>query len=90
MLLQQAESIAQRSWSVTRFVMYVISSRTELIAFYERRDYQRTGISIAFPEKPDLWVFKVPDLRLELLEKIIVINGANNFAPLPHNDPIKS
>ncbi|WP_347987851.1 N-acetyltransferase [Methylomonas sp. AM2-LC] len=80
-LLQQAELIAQQTWSVNRFVMYVISSRTELIAFYERRSYQRTGVLIAFPEKPDLWVSKVPDLRLERLEKQSDTHSANNFAP---------
>jgi ribosomal protein S18 acetylase RimI-like enzyme len=70
-LLQAAELAAQQTWSANRFVMSVIPCRHELIAFYERRGYRRTGISKAFPINPSLWTPKVADLRLELLEKIL-------------------
>lgn len=70
-LLQAAEMTAQQTWLVNRFVMSVISCRHELIAFYERCGYQRTGISKQFPVNPSLWTAKVADLRLELLEKIL-------------------
>ena len=71
-LLQVAENMAQQVWSVRRFVMNVITCRVELLAFYERRGYQRTGITQPFPINPALWQAKVADLRLELLEKNIV------------------
>jgi ribosomal protein S18 acetylase RimI-like enzyme len=70
-LLQAAENMAQQVWSVQRFVMNVITCRLELLAFYERRGYRRTGITQAFPVNPALWQAKVADLRLELLEKNI-------------------
>jgi len=44
---------------------------TELIAFYERRGYRRTGVSKTFPVNPELWMPKVADLRLEILEKVL-------------------
>jgi hypothetical protein len=51
--------------------MTVISCRNELLAFYERRGYRRTGVSKAFPVNPELWLPKVADLRLEMLEKAL-------------------
>jgi ribosomal protein S18 acetylase RimI-like enzyme len=71
-LLQAAELAAQQSWSVNRFVMVVISCRHELIAFYERRGYRRTGINKAFPVNPTLWTPKVSDLELVILEKTLL------------------
>ena len=70
-LLQTAENMAQQAWPVRRFVMNVITCRLELLAYYKRRGYHRTGIIQAFPVNPVLWQAKVGDLRLELLEKNI-------------------
>jgi len=72
-LLQAAEFAAQKTWSVNRFVMVVISCRHELIAFYERRGYRRTGINKAFPLKPSVWTPKVSDLALVILEKTLLL-----------------
>jgi len=68
-LLAAAEQAAQEAWAVNKSVMSVISCRSELIAFYQRRGYRRTGVSKAFPVNPELWTPKVADLRLEILEK---------------------
>jgi len=68
-LLAAAESIARQNWPVQRFVMSVIPGRLELIAFYQRRGYSRTGVSKPFPVNPALWQPKVEGLRLEKLEK---------------------
>jgi len=70
-LLEAAEQAAQETWSVNKSVMTVISCRNELLAFYERRGYRRTGVSKAFPVNPELWLPKVADLRLEMLEKAL-------------------
>lgn len=42
-LLAEAEKTARTVWGCTRMKMTVISIRDELIAFYERRGYRRTG-----------------------------------------------
>lgn len=70
-LLEVAEHAAQETWSVNKSVMTVISCRNELLAFYERRGYRRTGVSKPFPVNPELWLPKVADLRLEILEKVL-------------------
>ena len=70
-LLEAAELTAQETWFAAKLVMDVISCRNELIAFYERRGYRRTGATRAFPVNPELWTPKVADLRLEILEKVL-------------------
>lgn len=70
-LLFAGEQVAQETWGVSKSVMSVITCRNELIAFYQRRGYRRTGVSTSFPVNPELWLPKVVDLRLETLEKIL-------------------
>ena len=72
-LLLAAEQAAQELWAVNKSVMTVVSCRNELIAYYQRRGYRRTGVSKAFPVNPELWTPKVADLRLEILEKNLSI-----------------
>lgn len=68
-LLAEAEGLAQHIWDVEQFRMHVITIRHELIAFYERRGYMRTGIVSEFPVNPDVWQPKLAGLQLETLEK---------------------
>jgi GNAT superfamily N-acetyltransferase len=73
LLLQVAEETSLQTWLVNRFCMSVISSRHELIAFYQRLGFRQTGKSRGFPVNPLLWTPKVADLRLEILEKVLEI-----------------
>lgn len=69
-LLAEAERIVRDEWRLPTMRMTVIDIRDELIAFYERRGYRRTGIFKPFPYG-DLR-FGAPrrdDLRFEILEK---------------------
>lgn len=75
-LLAAAEAQARQSWTVERLLMAVIPCREELIAFYERRGYRRTGIKKDFPANPALWLPKVTGLSLELLEKPLGVSAA--------------
>lgn len=70
-MLQAAEAMTLREWRVVGFHMAVITLREELIAFYERLGYLRSGEFKKFPENSVLWQPKVPDLTLEYLVKII-------------------
>ena len=70
-MLQAAEAMTMREWRVVGFHMAVITLREELIAFYERLGYERTGEFKNFPDNRALWQPKVPDLTLEYLVKII-------------------
>ncbi len=68
-LMQAAEDFA-RSQQVHRIFMSVITARTELIAWYNRRGYNDTGERKPFPDNP---VFGTPLQPLEfmILEKEI-------------------
>jgi GNAT superfamily N-acetyltransferase len=68
-LLKAAESEAKLDWQVSKAAMYVISVRYELLEFYVRRGYARTGLYKPFPVNPAMWQPKVDNLQLELLEK---------------------
>lgn len=70
-LLDEAETLARRDWVVSAYVMLVITFRSELTAFYERRGYRRTGVMQAFPVNPELWTPRVDGLQMEVLEKPI-------------------
>lgn len=49
-LLAQAEAAARNRFHADTMEMTVIAAREELIAYYERRGYARTGELRAFPE----------------------------------------
>ncbi|HYG05611.1 MAG TPA: GNAT family N-acetyltransferase [Stenotrophomonas sp.] len=72
LLMAEAERIVQQQWGQALMRMTVIDVRAELIAFYERRGYRRTGITKPFPYGDAR--FGVPlrdDLRFEILEKAL-------------------
>lgn len=64
-----AEDYVQQQWAVTRMIMSVITLREELIAYYERRGYRRTGEFEPFPTDLDDTVILVDNLQFEMLEK---------------------
>ena len=67
--LQAAEIAARARFGITRMWMTVISVRDELIAYYERRGYRRTGELKPFPRDAGASVPQVDNLQLEVLEK---------------------
>lgn len=71
-VLLEAERIARDEFGMTDMRMTVIDLREELIAWYERRGYRRTGIKKPFPYGDER--FGLPrrdDLRFEVLEKTL-------------------
>lgn len=71
-VLAEAERQAREDWSCQRMEMTVIDIREELIAFYERRGYRRTGILKPFPYGDARYGEpKRDDLRFEVLEKTL-------------------
>lgn len=72
-LLAYAESYAQQHWGISKFLMHVISVRQELIGFYVRRGYRRTGKVRSFPVNPAMWQPKMDGLQLEQLEKSVPV-----------------
>ncbi len=69
-VLAEAERIVAGQWACPIMRMTVIDVREELIAFYERRGYRRTGIKKPFPYGDARFGLpKRDDLRFEVLEK---------------------
>lgn len=66
-----AEALVQQLWGVHKMWMTVITVRSELIAFYERRGYVRTGRFKPFPADAEDHIFLVENLQFEELEKIL-------------------
>lgn len=71
-VLREAERIAT-GWGCARMRMTVITQRGELIAWYERRGYRRTGETSPFPYGDERFgVPKRPDLRFDVLVKELI------------------
>ncbi|MFD7896608.1 MULTISPECIES: GNAT family N-acetyltransferase [unclassified Streptomyces] len=72
-IIAEAERVARETWGVREMHMTVITVREELIAWYERRGYRRTGKLFPFPYGDER--FGIPqrdDLAFELLVKPLV------------------
>ncbi|NZA27504.1 GNAT family N-acetyltransferase [Luteimonas sp. SJ-92] len=71
-LLGEAERVVREDWRLQAMRMTVLDVRDELIAWYERRGYRRTGRFRPFPYGDAR--FGLPrrdDLRFEVLEKAL-------------------
>lgn len=70
-VLQQIEAIAKKQLLAKKILMFVVSQRSELIAFYERRGYIRTGRIEDYPVHLGIGIPRVEGLTIEYLEKKI-------------------
>ncbi|HAF44570.1 MAG TPA: GNAT family N-acetyltransferase [Gallionellaceae bacterium] len=69
-LMDEAERFARAEWGAVRMQMQVITLRHELIEWYERCGYRRTGETRPFPATdPRFGLPKVAGLQFEVLEK---------------------
>jgi ribosomal protein S18 acetylase RimI-like enzyme len=69
-ILAEAERLARDEWGARGMVMSVLAQRPELIAWYERRGYRRTGETRPFPYgNARFGIPKRPDLTFALLSK---------------------
>ena len=69
-VMAEAERYAREELHLPVMRMAVIDVRDELIAYYERRGYHRTGITKPFPYGDERFgIPKRDDLRFEILEK---------------------
>lgn len=72
-LMGAAEDFARAEWGAARIEMQVIVLRHELIAYYRRRGYRRTGEIRPFPASdPKFGLPKVGGLMFEVLEKTLL------------------
>lgn len=72
LMMQHAERYAREVMAATRMTMTVIDIRDELMAYYQRRGYLRTGIKKPFPYGDERFgIPKRDDLRFEVMEKAL-------------------
>ena len=70
-VLQAAERYAVKNFSVSKFVMVVLSDRDDLISFYERRGYQRNNKESDYPVHLNVGIPKQANLKIEQLIKYV-------------------
>jgi len=71
-LMNEAERFVRAEWGAECIQMQVITLRHELIEWYERRGYWRTGETRPFPASdPRFGLPKVEGLQFEVLEKFL-------------------
>lgn len=68
-IMQAAEATSGKTWHARTITMAVISVRHELIAFYERRGYRRTGRKKPFVADDTHGFPKSQPIEFEVLEK---------------------
>ena len=68
--IHEAERVARADWGTSRMQIWVITLRYELIAYYERLGYRRTGQFRPFPGDPRYGIPRVDGLQFEVLEKV--------------------
>lgn len=68
-ILSQAEIYASTKLKSSKYVMAVVSQRKELIEYYKRRGYTRTGSIHEYPTHLNVGVPLQSDLTVEYLEK---------------------
>ena len=69
-LLNDAEQYAKTQLHAYRIIMSVVDTRTELIAFYERRGYVQTGHSLPYPNDKNVGEPKQPLMLIEMEKDI--------------------
>jgi GNAT superfamily N-acetyltransferase len=69
-ILAEAEHYAITHFGAEMLRMNVLSTRSELLAFYVRRGYCRTGVLLDYPNNTDVGTPKRDDLKIVVLEKL--------------------
>jgi ribosomal protein S18 acetylase RimI-like enzyme len=71
-ILARAEQVARHDWGAATMVMTVLAPRLDLIAWYDRRGYRRTGETSPFPYgNARFGIPRGPDLSFVTLAKAL-------------------
>ena len=89
-MLAHAERYANESFGSEKFIMVVLSSRSELIAFYLRRGYQKTGSIMDYPLSAGVGTPKHANLKIEVLEKLTKIAVQRDAPKVTCPSPLRS
>lgn len=70
-ILDFAEQYANSEFRPDKYVMVVLSSRSELISYYERRGYKRSGVVKEYPRHLNVGTPMLDNLTIEELCKYV-------------------
>jgi ribosomal protein S18 acetylase RimI-like enzyme len=77
-ILAEAERLARDEWGAATMALSVLAQRPDLIAWYERRGYRRTGQTRAFPYGDERFgIPKQADLSFSVLAKTLADGEAD-------------
>lgn len=79
-MLDGAEKFAFDNFGTAAFRIVVLSPRMELIDFYERRGYRRTGQTMDYPSSAGFGEPLMKGLRVEVLVKQTDVRGSNELS----------
>ncbi|MES2489527.1 MAG: GNAT family N-acetyltransferase [Pseudomonadota bacterium] len=68
-MLKHAEDFAIEKYGANKFVLAVVTNRSELAAFYVRRGYQKTSEVTGYPKDAGVGTPLRSDLKVEMYEK---------------------
>ena len=68
-MLAYAENYGRANFGSEKFIMLVVSQRSELMSYYLRHGYQKTGAVMEFPLSAGGGIPKIDGLQIEVLEK---------------------
>lgn len=86
-LLAEAERVARDERGAVRMIMTVITTRAELLAWYERRGYVRTGNVVPFPAEHAVHLRPGAVAELEtLVKRLVPVDGSVPVAPREAGD----
>lgn len=69
-ILDMTEKFVSEELGMCKFIVVVVSQRPELISYYERRAYVRTGDIKDYPIHLNVGVPRVKGLTIQFLEKV--------------------
>ncbi len=73
LMVEESERAAVSDWQTQHLELWVLSVRHELIAWYERLGFRRTGATVPFPEHPGAGMLRA-DLVFEVMEKVLSVS----------------
>lgn len=80
-MLAHAEKYAHSVFNSEKFILQVLSARSELIAYYQRRGYLPTGEVHVYPHTHEAGTPIVADLHIEILEKLLPASSLASASP---------
>ena len=70
-IIQFSEQFSKKEWSVQEMAIEVLDGREELISWYERRGFRKTGKTMPFPDDPRFGIPKKKNLFFHEMVKAI-------------------